>query len=131
MPVLLKLILFLGHICCITECGRAEEEPKCPECGARIGGASHRLRGGATRSAYDMADVGDTELGRDSTELVRIIEREMTGLFNWIAANAKSPSGQMVEEFGYEWRRIIVFTQLVELLLTVTDRRIDVSLLRY
>ncbi|XP_050717644.1 NFX1-type zinc finger-containing protein 1-like [Eriocheir sinensis] len=34
-----------GHIYCITECGGAMVESDCPECGSRIGGGSHRLRG--------------------------------------------------------------------------------------
>ena len=33
-----------GHIYCITECGGAMEEVKCPECEARIGGKNHQLR---------------------------------------------------------------------------------------
>ena len=33
-----------GHVYCITECGRATEESKCPDCKATIGGTSHRLR---------------------------------------------------------------------------------------
>ncbi|KAJ7333530.1 NFX1-type zinc finger-containing protein 1 [Desmophyllum pertusum] len=32
-----------GHIYCITECGGAMEESKCPECGSRIGGHNHQL----------------------------------------------------------------------------------------
>lgn len=50
-----------GHIYCITECGGATVESTCPECKARIGGGSHRLRSdnrvatemdGAVRSAW-------------------------------------------------------------------------------
>ena len=33
-----------GHYYCIGECGGAMEEARCPECGATIGGQSHRLR---------------------------------------------------------------------------------------
>ena len=33
-----------GHYYCIGECGGAMVEAKCPECGATIGGRSHRLR---------------------------------------------------------------------------------------
>ena len=33
-----------GHVYCITECGGATEESTCPDCKARIGGTSHRLR---------------------------------------------------------------------------------------
>ena len=33
-----------GHVYCITECGGATEESKCPDCKATIGGTSHRLR---------------------------------------------------------------------------------------
>lgn len=33
-----------GHVYCITECGGASEESVCPECKAKIGGTSHRLR---------------------------------------------------------------------------------------
>ena len=32
-----------GHIYCITECGGATVEAKCPECDARIGGMNHNL----------------------------------------------------------------------------------------
>ena len=32
-----------GHIYCIGDCGGANQESKCPECGARIGGTGHRL----------------------------------------------------------------------------------------
>ncbi|XP_026476067.1 NFX1-type zinc finger-containing protein 1-like [Ctenocephalides felis] len=32
-----------GHVYCITECGGAMQIAKCPECGASIGGTSHRL----------------------------------------------------------------------------------------
>jgi hypothetical protein len=34
-----------GHPYVITECGGAMEEASCYECGARIGGTSHTLRG--------------------------------------------------------------------------------------
>lgn len=49
------------HIYVIGECGGAMEESRCNECGASIGGRSHRLRGdnslatemdGATRPLY-------------------------------------------------------------------------------
>ncbi|XP_068707528.1 NFX1-type zinc finger-containing protein 1-like [Montipora foliosa] len=33
-----------GHIYCITECGGAMEEGRCPECGSSIGGQNHQLR---------------------------------------------------------------------------------------
>jgi len=33
-----------GHIYCITECGGAMQESRCPECGSAIGGHNHRLR---------------------------------------------------------------------------------------
>nr|XP_045592741.1 NFX1-type zinc finger-containing protein 1-like [Procambarus clarkii] len=33
-----------GHVYCITECGGAMVESSCPDCGAQIGGGSHRLR---------------------------------------------------------------------------------------
>ncbi|KAA0201877.1 hypothetical protein HAZT_HAZT003219 [Hyalella azteca] len=33
-----------GHIYCITECGGAMQTAVCPDCGAGIGGGSHRLR---------------------------------------------------------------------------------------
>ena len=33
-----------GHVYVITECGGATEESTCPDCGAGIGGRSHRLR---------------------------------------------------------------------------------------
>ena len=32
-----------GHFYCIGECGGAMQEARCPECGAKIGGQSHRL----------------------------------------------------------------------------------------
>ena len=32
-----------GHFYCITECGGAMEEAKCPDCDARIGGTNHTL----------------------------------------------------------------------------------------
>ena len=35
-----------GHYYCIGECGGAMEEATCPECGAKIGGQSHRLTEG-------------------------------------------------------------------------------------
>ena len=35
-----------GHYYCIGECGGAMQEAKCPECGAKIGGQSHRLTEG-------------------------------------------------------------------------------------
>jgi hypothetical protein len=35
-----------GHPYVIGECGGAMEESRCPECGARIGGASHSLTAG-------------------------------------------------------------------------------------
>lgn len=34
-----------GHVYCITECGGAMQVSKCNECGASIGGTSHRLLG--------------------------------------------------------------------------------------
>jgi len=56
-----------GHIYCITECGGAMEESKCPECGSRIGGHNHQLRAdnrlasemdGARYAAFsDMANI--------------------------------------------------------------------------
>lgn len=53
-----------GHIYVITECGGAMQEGNCNECGARIGGGSHRLRGD-NRLASEMdgaryAAWGDT-----------------------------------------------------------------------
>ena len=35
-----------GHIYCIGECGGANQESKCPECGATIGGVNHALAAG-------------------------------------------------------------------------------------
>ena len=32
-----------GHVYCITECGGANQESNCPECGDKIGGTNHRL----------------------------------------------------------------------------------------
>lgn len=32
-----------GHVYAIGNCGQADQESKCPECGARIGGVGHRL----------------------------------------------------------------------------------------
>lgn len=37
-----------GHLYVIGECGGAMEESRCPECGASIGGSSHRLTNGNT-----------------------------------------------------------------------------------
>ncbi|KAL9983501.1 hypothetical protein ACROYT_G005684 [Oculina patagonica] len=42
-----------GHIYCITKCGGAMEESKCPECGSRIGGHNHQLWAG-NRFASEM-----------------------------------------------------------------------------
>ena len=36
----------MGHIYAIGECGGAMERSTCPECGAGIGGANHRLEDG-------------------------------------------------------------------------------------
>jgi len=53
-----------GHIFAIGECGGAMEESKCNECGAQIGGSSHRLLAdnsiaqemdGSRHSAYTLA----------------------------------------------------------------------------
>ncbi|GFS28358.1 NFX1-type zinc finger-containing protein 1 [Trichonephila inaurata madagascariensis] len=53
-----------GHVYCITECGGAMVESHCNECGAKIGGSSHRLLSdnrvatdmdGATHSAWSDA----------------------------------------------------------------------------
>ena len=50
-----------GHVYAIGECGGATQVGRCPECGAQIGGTSHRLldtnriatqMDGATSSAY-------------------------------------------------------------------------------
>ncbi|KAJ1520684.1 hypothetical protein ONE63_003788 [Megalurothrips usitatus] len=50
-----------GHVYAIGDCGGATMESKCNECGAAIGGGSHRLRSdnrfapeidGATTTAY-------------------------------------------------------------------------------
>ena len=50
-----------GHVYAIGDCGGAREESRCPECGERIGGTSHRLHhtnriatqmDGATRADY-------------------------------------------------------------------------------
>lgn len=50
-----------GHIYAIGDCGGATVESRCPECKAKIGGSSHRLRednalasemDGATHSAW-------------------------------------------------------------------------------
>lgn len=56
-----------GHVYCITECGGATVESTCPDCKARIGGTSHRLRAdnrlapemdGARHAAFsDMANL--------------------------------------------------------------------------
>ena len=68
----IKLLVFFpsfleGHIYCITECGGAMEESKCPECGSSIGGHNHQLRAdnrlasemdGARYAAFsDMANI--------------------------------------------------------------------------
>ncbi|KAF8768116.1 NFX1-type zinc finger-containing protein 1-like [Argiope bruennichi] len=53
-----------GHVYCITECGGANQESFCNECGERIGGSNHRLiatnrvatdMDGATHSAWSDA----------------------------------------------------------------------------
>ena len=59
----------IGHIYCITECGGAMEEDRCPECGSTIGGHNHRLRhdnqlardmDGARYAAFsDMANINN------------------------------------------------------------------------
>ncbi|XP_065226654.1 NFX1-type zinc finger-containing protein 1-like [Planococcus citri] len=56
-----------GHYYCITECGGAMQESKCPECGEKIGGTEHRYvetarvasdMDGATRPAWSSgADI--------------------------------------------------------------------------
>ena len=38
------MLLIPGHFYCITECGGAMEESRCPECGSSIGGQNHQLR---------------------------------------------------------------------------------------
>ena len=58
-----------GHYYCITECGGATQEAKCPDCDARIGGANHTLRSdnslapeidGAQHAAWsDQANMGN------------------------------------------------------------------------
>lgn len=63
-----------GHVYCITECGGAMQESKCSECGAVIGGGSHRLRSdnavatemdGARYSAFsDQANLFNYALDR-------------------------------------------------------------------
>ena len=40
-----------GHPYIITECGGATQASVCPECGAPIGGAQHRLQAGNRESA--------------------------------------------------------------------------------
>jgi hypothetical protein len=54
-----------GHVYCITECGGAMEESKCPECGARIGGTNHALVGdNAVATEMDGARHGALENNR-------------------------------------------------------------------
>ncbi len=48
-----------GHFYQISQCGGAMEEGKCPECGARIGGTSHRL-------LSDNAHAGEFDDSRHS-----------------------------------------------------------------
>ncbi|XP_068745966.1 NFX1-type zinc finger-containing protein 1-like isoform X2 [Montipora capricornis] len=58
-----------GHIYCITECGGAMEEGRCPECGSSIGGRNHQLRAdnrlasemdGARYAAFsDLANINN------------------------------------------------------------------------
>ena len=38
-----------GHYYIIGECGGANQAGRCPDCGARIGGGSHRLAGNNVR----------------------------------------------------------------------------------
>ena len=64
--------VIIGHIYCITECGGAMEEARCPECGSTIGGHNHRLRDdnrlasdmdGARYAAFsDMANILNFDL---------------------------------------------------------------------
>ena len=64
--------LVIGHIYCITECGGAMEEGRCPECGSEIGDRNHRLRGdnhlasdmdGAQYDAFsEMANIRNFDL---------------------------------------------------------------------
>ena len=61
-----------GHIYCITECGGAMEEGRCPEYGSAIGGMNHRPRDdnrlardmdGARYAAFsDMANIHNFDL---------------------------------------------------------------------
>lgn len=78
---------------------------------------------------YTMLKDPTAETRWNSIDLIHIIEREVRFLFNWIATNAKSPSEQMVEEVGFEWRRTVIFAQLVEFLLIVTNKRKKFGLL--
>ncbi|KDN37126.1 hypothetical protein RSAG8_10335, partial [Rhizoctonia solani AG-8 WAC10335] len=52
-----------GHPYVIGECGGAMEESACPECGARIGGSSHRALAGNTHATefVDLARQGGVE----------------------------------------------------------------------
>eukprot|EP00057_Strongylocentrotus_purpuratus_P023775 XP_011678249.1 PREDICTED: NFX1-type zinc finger-containing protein 1 isoform X2 [Strongylocentrotus purpuratus] len=66
-----------GHVYAIGECGGAMEETKCPECGAKIGGGSHRLTGGnrvanemdgATQAAWPTGAFGYDEYEEEEEE---------------------------------------------------------------
>ena len=47
-----------GHVFAIGECGGAMEVSRCPECGATIGGSSHRLAEGNQQAAAFLRVVG-------------------------------------------------------------------------
>ncbi|KAF9349803.1 hypothetical protein BGX26_011932 [Mortierella sp. AD094] len=69
-----------GHTYVIGECGMAMEQSRCPECGATVGGGSHRLR-------------SDNALDTDYEELYRqpsgVAEGVRNGLRNIFAGNAQ------------------------------------------
>ncbi|XP_054753251.2 NFX1-type zinc finger-containing protein 1-like [Lytechinus pictus] len=76
-----------GHVYAIGECGGAMEESKCPECGAKIGGRSHRLTAenrvatemdGANRPAWPFGNIGydDYEPHFDQQEIQEQLEIE-------------------------------------------------------
>ena len=46
-----------GHLYTIGDCGGAMQMGRCPECGAVIGGGSHRLAGGNTAASEALQQL--------------------------------------------------------------------------
>ncbi|KAH9839366.1 P-loop containing nucleoside triphosphate hydrolase protein, partial [Rhodofomes roseus] len=54
-----------GHIYVIADCGGANQHSRCPECGAGIGGSSHRVVGGNSR-AVEMEQLARAQGAMDT-----------------------------------------------------------------